>query len=119
MPDLQYTSFQKDSVLIIRISGRLDIDTAPIFNNNIEQEIEKGIKKYIVNMNDIAHLASAGLGALINIAGILKKNNGVMKICTADNDMINKIFQLHGIAHIFETFDSEDKAFESFNTSEY
>lgn len=114
MVKLGYNSKTMDNISIIQLSGGLDIETSDILNKNIEDFIEKGITQFVVNMNNVEYLSSAGLGALIILDGVLKKCNGEIKICATDDTIVTRIFQLHGIIHLFEVYNDEESAIKAF-----
>ena len=114
MSKLKYSTSRNRDIVIINISGELDIDTAHILNDNAKKEIEGGVNKIVIDMKDISHLTSTGLGVLLNIKGLLQKYNGDVKIYSSDNHGINTIFRMHGFTNLFELFNNMDIAIKSF-----
>lgn len=114
MSKLNYSTSRNRDIVIINISGELDIDTAHILNENAKREINGGVNKMVIDMKDISHITSTGLGVLLNIKGLLQKYNGDVKIFSSDNYGINKIFRMHGFTNLFELFNDMDNAIKSF-----
>jgi anti-sigma B factor antagonist len=115
MSKLNYSTSRNRDIVIINISGELDIDTAHILNENAKKEIDGGVNKIVIDMKDVSHITSTGLGVLLNIKGLLQKYNGDVKIFSSDNYAINKIFKMQGLANLFELFNSMDTAIKSFD----
>lgn len=115
MSKLNYFTSRNRDIVIINISGDLDIDTAHILNENAKKEIDEGVSKIVIDMKDISHITSTGLGVLLNIKGLLQKYNGDVKIFSSDNYGINKIFKMHGFTNLFELFNNMDTAIKSFD----
>ena len=113
--DGTHTSKMAGDTWVVTITGKLDTDTSPSLNHHLQQEISAGRNRVLINLAETEHLSSAGLGVLINIQNLLNKTDGRMKLCIGDNDMIRMIFRLHGIAHIFELYGSEEEALAAFN----
>lgn len=90
---------EKEGILFLKISGRLDYETASDFNQHVNDEIHKTTKTIVFDFQDLDFISSAGLGALINISREFQKSDGKITI-TAMNPNIEKIFNLRG----FDTF---------------
>jgi len=110
---LQYSSAKQGNVTLIRIGGSLDAETAPKFSKKLEGEMKKGTVKIVCNMAQLDYIASAGLGVLISFNESLGRKGGEIRI-SAMNEKIKKIFKLLGFINIFNIFDTDDKAIDSF-----
>ena len=115
MSKLNYSTSRNRDIIVINISGELDIDTVHILNENVKREIDGGVNKMVIDMKDISHITSTGLGVLLNIKGLLQKYDGDVKIFSSDNYGINKIFRMHGFTNLFELFNNMDNAIKSFD----
>ncbi|TFH38029.1 MAG: anti-sigma factor antagonist [Chrysiogenales bacterium] len=110
---LQYSSSRHGNVMLIRIGGSLDAETAPKFDGKISGEINKGVKKIVCNMEKLDYIASAGLGVLIGANDMLGKQGGEIRL-SAMNEKIRKIFKLLGFINLFKIFEDDQKAIDSF-----
>ncbi|MEM9413118.1 MAG: STAS domain-containing protein, partial [Planctomycetota bacterium] len=51
--------------LVIRVTGHLDHDSNQYFFQCVQDEIEAGHKKIVINFADLGYVSSVGLGALV------------------------------------------------------
>ncbi|MCP4132236.1 MAG: STAS domain-containing protein [bacterium] len=104
-----------DNITIIYLSGRLDLHSSPEIERNINeilrQESESDI---LLNFNDVHYMSSTGLRMLVSMMKKLKKSRKQMKLCEM-NDITKEILQVTDLVGLFELFESEEKALQSFS----
>lgn len=113
MSALHYTASKKGDILVIKLGGSLDLNTAPKLNDKLNAEIKKGAKKVILNLAQVDYMASAGLGAIISVKSTLAKNGGELRLSSMTEKTTN-IFKLLGFIHLFKSFKSDDEAMKAF-----
>ena len=96
---MEMTEEKSDDVYILKISGRLDSNTSPAFEDKITQIIAAGSKNLIVDFENLEYLSSAGLRVLLKAAKALKPLSGKMVLCSMA-DYVREIFEISG----FDTF---------------
>jgi anti-anti-sigma factor len=62
---LNVTTSIEDNAGIITLSGELDRNTAPAFQEAVEKAAEAGVSRLVLQMADLEYMASAGLRVLI------------------------------------------------------
>lgn len=85
------------SILILRLSGRLDTNTAPMLQKEIDQ-IKPEQNILVINMAKLDYVSSAGLRVLL-LAQKKMQQYGSMKITNA-NEGILEVFEITGFADI-------------------
>ena len=100
-------------MVLIRIGGSLDAETAPKFGKKLEAEMDKGALKIVCSMAKLDYIASAGMGVLISVNESLSRRGGAIHLSSM-NDKIKKIFKLLGFINIFKIYDNDDQAIDSF-----
>lgn len=113
MSILQYSSSKQGNVILIRVGGSLDAETAPKFSKKIDGEISKGAVNILCNLEKLDYIASAGLGVIISANETLRKKGGEVRLSSM-NEKIKKIFKLLGFLNLFKIFDNEDEGLKSF-----
>ena len=81
----------------IEITGRLDINTAPVLDKTINEETE-GIKDLTFDFTNLEYISSAGLRVLLNAQKKMQKI-GSMKLTGVCEDVM-EIFEMTGFADI-------------------
>lgn len=93
----------------VRLSGELDIHSAPQFKEDILMLLTRGCTSLLVDLNELNFMDSRGLGVFIGILKAIKECNGTLKIICS-NQTILKIFHRTGLNEVFQIFDSLEKA---------
>jgi anti-sigma B factor antagonist len=70
--------------------------------------------KVLVDLSRVSRIDSAGLGLLINCYSHALRNRGMFKLMKP-NDHVRQLFQLTRMDSVFETYDDERRALESFS----
>jgi anti-sigma B factor antagonist len=115
VPSRLMTRTQK-GVTIVHFTDAKVIDQRNI--NQIGSELMKmveaaGVRKMLINMDNVRYLSSAVLGKLISLHKALKVNNGELKLCNIA-PTIFEVFEITRLDKVLEVFTSENEALESF-----
>ncbi|MGM0417356.1 MAG: STAS domain-containing protein [Thermodesulfobacteriota bacterium] len=109
---MEFTTFKKNSSLVIKITGRMDASNSQLFekeaNSYIDNDNETNI---VVDLEELEYISSAGLRSILIAGKKLKSLNGSLKLCNL-NGMVEEVFEISGFSAIFETFDSLEEAVE-------
>ena len=94
---MEITKNIKDSELDIQLRGRLDTSTAPQLEEEIKHSIN-GIKTFILDLNDLEYMSSAGLRIILSAQKTMNKQGKL--IIRNVNDTIMEVFEMTGFADI-------------------
>lgn len=100
-------------IKIIYIAGQLDTNTSPDAQQQIEQLIDVGSKKILINLEDLSYISSAGLRVLLATVKHLKSSNGILKICCL-NEMVQNVFNISEFETILDVFSTEEDGLKDF-----
>lgn len=104
----------KGEVTVLDLSGKImGGDDFDLFNGTIKQLMSEGKVDILLNMSKVKWINSTGLGLIVSAYTTLVKSGGRMKIAEV-SDRIDNILNVTQLELIFETFEKEDKALESF-----
>jgi anti-sigma B factor antagonist len=67
MSDLSIRVDTIDTTTVLRVSGTLDIATAPGFGIRVAELIRRGENDIVIDLSDVTFLDSTGLSVLLNI----------------------------------------------------
>ncbi len=104
----------KDDIVVLDITGEIDLYNAPEIKDIINKLIEEQKYNVIINLEKVSYIDSSGIGALISSLSNLKKYQGGLKIINVYAS-VRKVFELTKLTSFFEIFDSEEDAVASFN----
>ncbi len=106
---------KRDGVAIIELSGKLmggpDAET---IDETFKTLLHEGVKNIVVNLEKVRWVNSTGLGILISGYTTVKKSGGELKLLKV-SDRIENIFIVSKLYTVFESFDNEDEAVQSFS----
>ena len=91
---------EQSGVGVVKIGGRLDAVGAPEIETYCKEQIDKGIRRMVVDMGDVDYISSAGLRSLLVLAKSMKAANGSLVVC-ALNPMVKEVMEISGFDKIF------------------
>ena len=102
------------SVHIVDLKGRITHGSGDVeMKETIQHLIEEGKKHYLVNMEKVSFMDSAGLGELVACYKRTVENGGVMKILKP-NEKVLDLFTITRLIEVFDIFDNEKDALKSY-----
>ncbi len=106
---------EKDDIVIFDIEGeikRSDITDATL-HQLVKDQLDRGRRKILLNFQDVAFIDSFGVGEIL--ASYISTHNlgGKLKIVRISKKLF-LIFQVTMLTKVFEIFDDEERAIQSF-----
>ena len=98
---------------VLSFQGNLDTNTSPEAESQINDLIEAGAQKLLVNFEKLDYISSAGLRVLLATAKKLKPGDGDLKICCL-NQTVQEVFDISGFSTILSVTSSEEEALGAF-----
>ena len=103
-------------VTILDIIGRLTIDeAAQHLKNDVDNLISEGRLHVVLNLAHVPYIDSGGLGQLVASFGSVKRAGGAVKLLHV-NSRNHDLLSITRLVTVFECFDSEAEAVQSFDT---
>ncbi len=103
----------QDDIYIIQLAGRWDTYSTAEFENTCSEYIEKGMRRAILNLEQVDYISSLGLRSLLNIGKKLDPLGGVLIICHL-HPHVHKLFVGSGFSRLFALFPDLVSAQQSF-----
>jgi len=101
-----------NNIVIIHFVGSiLDKSEAADLLGLIDEYLEKGTNKFIVNLSEIDYMNSSGLGILINILTMSRNKYGELIVCEIP-EKVKKLLITSKLQNIFQITESQDLAIE-------
>lgn len=102
-------------VTVLDLVGRLTIDRgAERIKDKVNSLIEQRRTQIVLNLRDVPYIDSAGLGQLVASYGSVKRAGGSMKLLNV-NSRNHDLLSITRLVTIFESFDTEAEAVQSFH----
>ncbi|WP_213318076.1 STAS domain-containing protein [Chlamydiifrater volucris] len=101
------------NVSVIRLIGKLDAAAAPGFEDDFNQLINQGRLNFVLNLDNLSYMSSAGIRLLLLFYRKLTELEGKLLLCCVP-EAISGIMKLSGIDQILPFYESERDCFARF-----
>jgi len=102
-------------VVVFDLDGKLTIGRGDVvLRDALLEEFESGGKNVLINLQDVKTIDSSGLGELIRCKVTASSNEAQVKLLNV-NLKARKLLTMAQLVGVFEMFDDEELAVESFN----
>jgi anti-sigma B factor antagonist len=98
-----------NDIVIVKLLGNLDTNTAPDAESEINKKLEEGVQKMVINLEQTNYVSSAGLRIFLATAKKITASGGVLKLCGA-NDVVQEILDISGFSTILDVRKTEEEA---------
>jgi anti-sigma B factor antagonist len=117
MSNLNITTRRADPVVILDLQGQIRIGETNInLHNAVRELVDAGEKKVLLNLANVTHIDSSGLGELVAGHATLEKNGGEMKLLNL-NDRVTELMMITKLLTVFDIFENEEIAIGSFGAA--
>jgi anti-sigma B factor antagonist len=101
-------------VRVIGLEGKVTIGAGDIqLRGLIDQAIAAGRSKVLLDLAEVTHVDSSGIGEMVGCFTTLTRRGGAMKLVNLP-DKINDILQVTQLITVFDVFANETEALASF-----
>ena len=104
-------------IVRIQINGPLDTVASYTFQEKMDALIQGHVYKFIVDLEHLDYISSAGIGVFPRMALDLQKNHGGLVFIKV-SEKIRKLFAMIGLTTIFEIKNSLEEALKEFEMHE-
>lgn len=105
---------QVGNVTVVDIHGRVAVqDGAGVLRETLERLIQDGRTNIVLNFRHTPYIDSTALGEMIRAYTTLSRKEGAIKLLNLTRP-VQELLQVTNLLAVFETFDSEPAAIESF-----
>jgi anti-sigma B factor antagonist len=103
-----------DGVTILDLQGKMLIGEGDeLLREKINQLVENGTEKIILNLAEVPYVDSAGLGEIVRCYTTVSRKNGKLKLLHLTK-RIHDLLSITKLLTVFETYDNEQDAVKSF-----
>lgn len=100
-------------LIIVRISGRFNIEEVISFEKAVNEVIEQTPKALSLDMSELKYIDSSGIGSLIKAMNIAKNKNIDLVITDLDKEIMH-IFKLAYLDRFF-TISTQEEIFKKYS----
>ena len=101
-------------VHVIRMRGQLKLgDPVEELRTALDEVLAEGHTSVVASMGEVPMADSSGIGALVRYQSMLKQKGGAIKL-VQPSKLVTQTLKILGLLNMFETFDDESAAIQSF-----
>ena len=101
-----------EDVILIKLVGNLDTNTAPEAEKEFNKWLQENAKKMVVNLGETKYVSSAGLRLFLATTKRMTANGAVVKFCSP-NEVVKEILDISGFTTILDVKATMNEAMES------
>jgi anti-sigma B factor antagonist len=104
-----------NNVLIVDTIGELRLgEGTDVIRNVVREQVDQGYKNILLNLRDVRHIDSAGVGELMSCYTSVRNRGGQLKLMNLSKHVHN-LLQITKLYTIFEVAEDEDTAVASYS----
>jgi len=107
--DLSISSDVRDEVTLVHVGGEIDVYTAPVLRDHLDEHISQGRHCLVVDLGGVTFMDSTGLGVLVGRLKLVRVKNGTLRL-VCSSERILKVFSITGLDKVFQIFPNVDDA---------
>ena len=107
------TQKEASGVLVVRVEGQLIVGNRQELKTVIQEAVEHGERKFLVDFSRTGYIDSSGLGALVSISKKIREHGGELRLCGLNEDL-RSLFELTKLDTLFAIADTADQALAAF-----
>jgi anti-sigma B factor antagonist len=114
---LKLTKRTVDGILAIECSGRIVFgEETSLLRDEVKKAIADGQKRIVLNLHEVNYMDSGGLGTLVALHTTARNAGATVKLASLTK-RVGELMQITKLLTVFEVYDSEYEALESFRTA--
>lgn len=87
-------------VTIIRITGQLIVGNRQELKSLVQEGLDRGERKFLIDCGETGYIDSSGLGALVSLAKKVREQEGELRIAGLNEDL-RSLFELTKLDTLF------------------
>jgi anti-anti-sigma factor len=99
----------RSDVSVLRLSGELDADTAPLLHDLLADLLERPVPRIVVDLSDLKFCDSVGLSEFITAKQVIAARGGWLSFAGA-NRFLTALLETVGLRRYFAIFPEVDDA---------
>ena len=114
---MQITELAIGDLMVLDVKGKITLGEGDeLLKDKVNSLVNQGHKKMVLNLADVPYLDSAGLGEVVRAYTTVSRQGGSLKLLGLTK-RISDLLSITKLLTVFETFDSESDAVQSFSAS--
>lgn len=100
-------------IVVIHAPERLRADESAEFRQTLNEIVDQGVFRLVIDLTQTTAMDSTGLGALVSRIAVTRQNSGDVRLAGC-NDTINSLLSITHLDQVFKTYSDVKEAVDSF-----
>ena len=100
-------------VKVIAVEGQLIVGNRQELKDMVQEALETGDRKFLIDFSTTGYIDSSGLGALVSISKKIREQGGDLRLAELNEDL-RSLFELTKLDTLFAIADSRAEALAGF-----
>jgi len=110
-----YKHHLRENKAIFELEGSLLNESDRInLKNEFQNYLDKDVKDFLIDLSNLKHVNSTGLGVFITLYTKVRGKTGEMIICSPSENIVN-LLTITKLTSVFTIVDTVDEGFEKLN----
>ncbi len=111
---MNITERQVGDVTVLDLEGKILLGEGDIqLKQYVSDLIARGVRRVLLNCSEVPYMDSSGLGEVVRCYTTVKRSGGELKLVNLTKRLVD-LLTITKLISVFETYDSEEKAINSF-----
>jgi anti-sigma B factor antagonist len=102
-----------DRVTVLAPKGQLTISTVAPFRESLEQLIQSGVNRVVVDLGEVTFMDTLGMAAMISGMKKTRERDGELRIARP-SDVVRLTLTVTALSRVLRAYDSVEDALEGF-----
>ena len=111
---MTYTIREQNAIQVVEVKDLLDETFNRQILNQVQQKIQSGFNKFIVDLSCLDFMNSVGLNFLISVLTKSKESGGDLAVVNP-NDQVIKLLEITKLRKLFQLSPSVEEALQGFS----
>jgi anti-sigma B factor antagonist len=102
-----------NGITVVDFFGKMNTSTSPEAEKFVNQLLDQGANKIILNLDELDFISSTGLRVILATGKKLSASEGKLVICSP-NITVKDVLDMSGFSTMFNVYETEAEALENF-----
>ncbi len=107
--NVEYTVTDGDDVVVLVISGPMDVETVPGLRDLIARLIEDGHRRLVLDVSQVDFIDSIGLGVIVGVVHRLRPHDGSLALVDP-SAQVRRVLEITQLVRVVAVHESADAA---------
>jgi len=100
-------------VTVLTVEGQLIVGNRQELKDLVQQALDRGERKFLIDFSATGYIDSSGLGALVSISKKIREQGGELRLAELNEDL-RSLFELTKLDTLFAISESQAEALANF-----